>query len=62
MIIFGVTQILSNFLCQSGKVRCLGVSNFNQRHLEALLVDPSLTHPPRVNQVYKWVGNGSAPV
>jgi diketogulonate reductase-like aldo/keto reductase len=46
-----------NVLCQTGKVRCLGVSNFNQRHLEALLADPSITHPPRVNQVYKSARN-----
>lgn len=27
------------------------MSNFNERHLEALLEDPTITHPPRVNQV-----------
>lgn len=38
-----------------GKVRCLGVSNFNERHLSALLADPTITHPPKVNQVRRGV-------
>jgi len=40
------------FACSlAGKVRGLGVSNFDERHLEALLADPTVTHPPQVNQV-----------
>lgn len=34
-----------------GKIKCLGVSNFEIPHLEGLLADPALTIPPCVNQV-----------
>lgn len=34
-----------------GKIKSLGVSNFEIPHLEALLADPAITIPPSVNQV-----------
>lgn len=37
--------------CQEGKLRRIGVSNFNIRHLEGLLADPTVTIRPAINQV-----------
>lgn len=34
-----------------GKLRRIGVSNFNIRHLEGLLADPTVTIRPAINQV-----------
>jgi len=36
---------------REGKIKNLGVSNFEIRHLTALLADPAVTYPPSVNQV-----------
>lgn len=36
---------------KTGKIKCLGVSNFNEAHLTELLSDPTITYPPRINQV-----------
>jgi diketogulonate reductase-like aldo/keto reductase len=44
------SSVQSIHAMQSGKIRCLGVSNFDERHLEALLTDPTITHLPKVNQ------------
>ncbi len=38
-------------LLETGKVRNIGVSNFQITHLEKLLNDPSCTVVPAVNQI-----------
>lgn len=41
---------MQNFL-EEGKVKTIGVSNFQIRHLEKLLNDPSCKVVPAVNQI-----------
>ena len=46
-------------LLDTGKVRNIGVSNFQIRHLEKLLGDPSCNTVPAVNQIELHPGNPS---
>lgn len=46
-------------LLKTGKVRNIGVSNFQIRHLEKLLGDPSCKVVPAVNQIELHPGNPS---
>lgn len=46
-------------LLDLGKVKNIGVSNFQIRHLEALLADPTCKVVPAVNQIELHPGNPS---
>lgn len=46
-------------LLKSGKAKNIGVSNFQIRHLERLLKDPSCKVVPAVNQIELHPGNPS---
>lgn len=46
-------------LLDTGKVRNIGVSNFQIRHLEKLLNDPSCKVVPAVNQIELHPANPS---
>jgi diketogulonate reductase-like aldo/keto reductase len=45
------TEMTGTILMWAGKIRHLGVSNYLVSHLQELLDDPSVTLPPRINQV-----------
>lgn len=46
-------------LLDTGRVKNIGVSNFQIRHLEELLSDPSCKIIPSVNQIELHPGNPS---